>query len=105
MAERDFHLSRPALVDLGEIEKYLAERSPSAADRVVDALFATFRFIAQNPESGTRLESFRPGLKMSLGEKPADKLVVFYYIDSRGVFISRILHSARNWTEMIGNDE
>jgi len=101
MATYGYRLSRPAIADLEEISVFLSNRSTSAADRVIDAIRDTFRLIARDREIGTCLESMRPGLRMSLASKPADKFIVFYYLVADGVMISRVLHSARDWPEML----
>jgi plasmid stabilization system protein ParE len=85
----------------GYISDYLADRSPSAADRVIDALTDTFRLIARDREIGSSLENLRPGLRMFMGSKPADNYIVFYYLVPDGVMISRVLHTARDWSAVL----
>jgi plasmid stabilization system protein ParE len=105
MVAREFHLSPSALADLREIEDYLAERSADTADRVVDALFDTFRTLARNPDLGTHVTGGRRGLKVKLAAKPAHKYLILFYTESKGVMISHVLHSARNWTDSIERRE
>src|SRR3972149_6373834 len=101
MATYGYRISRPAIADLEEISDYLSLRSVSAAERVIDSLHDTFRVIARDREIGTSLENLRPGLRMSLGSKPADNFMVFYYLVSDGVMFSRVLHSARAWSALL----
>jgi plasmid stabilization system protein ParE len=105
MATNGYRISRAATADLESISDYLAERSPVVADRVIDALNDTFRLIAHDREIGTSLTNLRPGLRMSIGAKPADKYIVFYYVVSDGVMISRVLHSARDWSPLLIAEE
>jgi plasmid stabilization system protein ParE len=105
MATCGYRISRPAIADLESISDYLAERSLAAADRVIDALNDTFRSIARDREIGTSLENLRPGLRMSIGSKPADKFIVFYYLVSDGVMVSRVLHSSRDWSPLLIAEE
>jgi toxin ParE1/3/4 len=105
MVTKGYRVSRAAFADLDSISDYLAEGSLAAADRVIDALSDTFRSIAHDREIGTSLTNLRPGLRMSMGAKPADKYVVFYYVESDGVMISRVLHSARDWSPLLIEDD
>jgi plasmid stabilization system protein ParE len=38
---------------------------------------------------------------MSLGSKPAENFIVFYYLVPDGVMISRVIHAARDWPAIL----
>jgi len=105
MAGRGYRLTDRAILDLQEIVEYLSERSHSASDHVLDALYDTFGTIAQSDGMGTSLERHRPGLRMSIGIRPAHKYAIFHREASERILITRVLHGARNWTALLEQDE
>ncbi|MGD9636925.1 MAG: type II toxin-antitoxin system RelE/ParE family toxin [Pirellulales bacterium] len=105
MAGRDYRLANRAILDLQEIAEYLAERSETAAERVFSGLHETFSEIARSEGIGTSLDRYRPGLRMSIGNRPAQKYVIFHRATGDRVMITRVLHAARNWIAVLAEDE
>jgi plasmid stabilization system protein ParE len=101
MAASKYRLSRHAVADLEGIASYLQQRSPTAARRVIGALQDTFELLARNRQMGTSLDEIRPGLRLSISRRPADKCVVLHYSVADGILISDVIHSARDWVGML----
>jgi toxin ParE1/3/4 len=84
----------PARQDLIELWKYIAEDSPSNADRVLDRIEHGLERLADNPEMGRR----RPGLRDDLRSFSVGNHVIFYRPLSKqeGVEVVRVLHGAQD---------
>jgi toxin ParE1/3/4 len=105
MAARRYYLSRRARDDLESISSYLAERSPTAARRVLTELRNTFQFLATNPESGTRRDDLHPNVRIYTPSRPARNYVVFFYPHPEGVEISDVIHAAQDWEELFARGD
>ncbi len=86
-------LSRPALRDLGEIARYIAGDSPTAAERVGLELLGLAESLTILPRRGGQLKA-RPGVRRLVHEP----YLVTYRIDEtqRIVFILRFWHAKRD---------
>lgn len=90
--------TRLANEDLISIWSYIAhEKSPDAADHVLQELDATARFLADNPETGQLVEQYRGGLRMF----SKWKYLIFYQRSADGIEVYRVLHGARAWQDLI----
>ena len=78
-----YRLTRRADADLDEITSYLSEHSPSAVNRVLNALNRTFEFLADHPDAGSLRDDLRPNLRSFTAMKPAHRYVV-YFLKHRG---------------------
>ncbi|AHF91299.1 plasmid stabilization protein [Opitutaceae bacterium TAV5] len=87
-----YHLTPVALADATSIQDYIAQDSPGAAVRWLDALEQLLSRLAENPQMGRPREELRPRLRSI----PLGRYVVFYRESKRGVEIIRVLHSARD---------
>lgn len=96
-----YRLADRAIADLEEIADYLSERSASATVRVLESLHETFRIVAQDPAIGESLDHYRPGVRKSMGIRPAHNYVVIYSVLDDRVSITRVLHSARDWVALV----
>jgi toxin ParE1/3/4 len=105
MAAPQYRLARQVITDLEGISYYLGQRSPTAADRVIDELFRVFDSLAVEPETGISLDDLRQNLRVCIPLKPAANYLVFYYVVPDGVMISAIIHSARDWIGMFARGE
>ena len=90
-------LSRPALRDLGEIARYIAQDNPDAAERVGLELVDLAESLAVMPRRGGVLRA-RPGVRRLV----SDPYLVTYRIDEtqRVVYVLRFWHAKRdpeNW--------
>lgn len=87
-----YRLSSQAEFDLAEIWIQLARHSPSAADRLVADLHATFRLLAYTPGIGQR----RPHLGAAIRQFMCGQYCVYYQAEDYGVYIVRVIHGARD---------
>ena len=85
-------LSPEAEQDLIDIWSYIAENSPTNADKYIDKLYSKSSLLADNPDIGT------PYTKLidELYRFPVDHYLLFYRKYSDGIEIIRILHSSRD---------
>jgi toxin ParE1/3/4 len=86
--------------DLQEIIDFIAEERPGVANKMLDKFSQSFSQLAINPESGRRARDKRLYL---LGYRylVVSTYLVFYRIQLKRVFVYRILHGARNYTEIL----
>jgi toxin ParE1/3/4 len=86
-------LSRPALRDLGEIARYIAQDNPTAAERVGSELVSLAESLAVMPRRGGQLRA-RPGVRRLVSEP----YLVTYRIDEtqRVVYVHRFWHARRD---------
>ncbi len=78
--------------DLIDIWVHIARENPTAADRVYDRLEARVKHLQQFPKIGTTRPDIAPDAR-ALVEHPN---LILYRLDTQGVQIVRVLHSARN---------
>jgi toxin ParE1/3/4 len=73
--------------------EYIAERNPTAAIRVGDAVQRTITRLADFPESA------RPGRILGTREAyvPGTPLIVIYRLELEAIVILRVLHSRQKW--------
>ncbi|REJ72660.1 MAG: type II toxin-antitoxin system RelE/ParE family toxin [Planctomycetota bacterium] len=102
---RTFRLTKQARRHNNEIGEYIARQDPSAADRVLEALFETFKAIAANPRIGKSCDHLREGLRVFPARRPAQNYIVFYYEGADCIEITAVLHGARDWQTMLGRGE
>ena len=81
-----------AEADLIEIWRYLAERSPSAADRLLDRVEEVSFMLAEYPHAGRA----RPELLENLRSFPVESLIVFYTPQGDRIDIVRVLSARRD---------
>lgn len=82
--------------ELEAIWSYIAQDRPQAATDVVDAVFTTFRNLAENPRIGTcKFKTARLREVRSI-PVPGYPYLVFYRVVADGVQIHHVHHGARN---------
>jgi toxin ParE1/3/4 len=86
-----FRLSPRAVRDLEEIDAYIAEFDPRAAERAIDRLLAVARTIGATPGLGVARDDIAPGLRLF----PAGANLLLYRSSVEGIEIVRIVHAAR----------
>jgi toxin ParE1/3/4 len=84
-----------AKLDLAEIHDYIAQENPQAARRVIFLIRQTAQNLLQNPQIG------RPGRvagthEINVGRFP---FMLAYRIETEGIQILSIVHTARLWPE------
>jgi toxin ParE1/3/4 len=84
--------------DLPEIYGYIARDNPAAAERVLDAVEATFNLLAQEPEAGVAYPTRNPklrGLRM-LPVIGFRNYLVFHRFAGGSVRVLYVAHGARH---------
>jgi toxin ParE1/3/4 len=86
-----YRLSTLAEQDLEEIWSFVAEASPTTADRLMDAITERFGLLAEQPRVGR----LRPEFGASVRSFTVENHVIYYRHDGE-VLIARILHGRRD---------
>ena len=83
----------PALRDLEEIGEYIARDSPTAADRIVNAIVDHLELLTTHPHIG------RPGRVAETREHviSSTPYIVPYRVRGEDLQILAVLHGARRW--------
>jgi toxin ParE1/3/4 len=87
-------------VDLQEIHDFIARDNANAADKFIDRLESRCRFLVGSPKIGRRRDEISAGLR-SITE---GNYLILYRAVTRGVFIARVLHSARDVYTLLAAD-
>jgi toxin ParE1/3/4 len=90
-------LSSRAELDLADLWSFIAERDLVAADRMTAKFSATFRRLQRFPKLGEAIEH----LGVDFRRFPVEKYVVFYRHVHGEIRIVRVLHSARQWEDLL----
>jgi toxin ParE1/3/4 len=77
--------------DLIEIWAYIAADSPSAADRVLDAIEARWKHLMQHPYLGIAGDDIVTGIRHQV----SGRYLTLYRITGEGIEIVRVLHGRR----------
>jgi plasmid stabilization system protein ParE len=85
-------ISAEARADLADIWDHLAERSPRAADTLLDAFAARIETLRSHPKRGHP----RPDLRRGLRCTGVRGYLIFYLTRPHAVGIARILHHSRD---------
>jgi toxin ParE1/3/4 len=92
-----YELSPQAEHDLEGIGDYIAEDSPSNAERFIERLTQRFVSLGRNPRIGRA----RPELRPDLRSFPYGAYLILYRPIDEGVEIVRVLHAARNLDDLV----
>ena len=84
-----------AKTDIMEIWRYVAERSPAAADRLLDRIEEVCFMLSEYPFAGRA----RPELAENLRSFPVESLVVFYPPQQDRIDIIRVLSARRDFED------
>lgn len=88
-----------ARLDIKDIAAFIAEESPSAADRFVRSLFQTAERLADFPESGRIVPEFGdPNIREAI-RRPC-RIVYRIRRRKRTIEVARVWHAARGTPEM-----
>lgn len=88
-----YKITPPASNHLDEIADYtLIEWGPQQMSVYIDALFARFQWLADNPELGKRRLEFAPDLR----SYPEGSHVIFYRHHTSRIDIIGVLHQSRD---------
>jgi toxin ParE1/3/4 len=81
-----------AEADLIEIWTYIAQDSPTRADKLLDEIDEKSQTLAQSPFIGKARDELRPKIRSF----PIGSYVLFYQPIEEGIEIIRVLHGARD---------
>lgn len=92
--------------DLDELATYIQHHSADAAMRFLAAAEATFKRLAQMPELGQRQEigSSRLVELRAWQVQEFENVVIFYRPIANGIEVIRVLHAARDTTNLLEGD-
>jgi len=93
-------ITEQAQADLDEAWDYLAERSSSSADKLIDRFVAAARVHARFPESGKSREELKPGLRSFV----VHPFVAFYRPAEGTIEVLRFLHGKRDIRRLMEGD-
>ena len=86
-------LAPKARADLFDIDTYIAERNPLAAERLIERLIQAMKILSQMPEMGRQCDDL--GLP-SVRRFVVEKHHIFYVIDGKGIKVVRVIHGRRD---------
>lgn len=86
-----------AEADLEEIGDYIARDNPERAVTFIEEIEAHCNRIAENPTAFPKREDIAPGLLMAVHRR----YLIFYRIVEKTVRIERVIHGARNLTDIV----
>jgi len=78
--------------DLQGIWDYISEFSVPSADKTVDAIVDAYMSLLEHPFRGRSRDDLRPSLRNLV----VNKYLVFYRVENEVIFVSRIIHGARD---------
>lgn len=84
--------SQQARLDLIEIWSYIAEDSPNAADKLLDAIDETCTLLGENPKLGQA----RPDISAAMRYFPVKNYLILYQEQASSIEIVRVLHGSRD---------
>lgn len=86
-------LAPRARADLFDIDAYIAERNPLAAQRLIERLIQAMKTLARTPLIGRTCEDL--GLP-SVRRLVVEKHHIFYVLDGNALKIVRVIHGRRD---------
>lgn len=86
-----------AKTDLSEIFSYLNKRDKQAAKRVVNTIERSAKILATHPLTGRQTDF----VDIRLKPIPNYPYLLFYQATGNDLIILRVLHSARDWPEIL----
>jgi len=93
MGNRQIKLSETAFLDLENIESYIAEYSPTVAQKFIQLIFERIEQLYDYPESGKVVDEFR---NTKIRELILKKYRIIYEIISLDeIVILRVIHGSR----------
>jgi toxin ParE1/3/4 len=90
--------------ELWGIWHFIAQDNPSAATRVVDAAYASFKILAENPGRGRPRRFRNPRLRdvLSWHFSGFENYLIFYRAVADGIQVIHVYHRARDIDALFG---
>jgi plasmid stabilization system protein ParE len=88
-------LTPGALADIDRLDRFLRDRNPAAANRLLDTFTTAFVRLAENPlDSPLNLSSMLRARIVPFGRRG---YVCLYAVRGRTVIVVRLFHTRENW--------
>jgi toxin ParE1/3/4 len=101
MKRRRVIIDPDALDDLAELHRWISRQgAPQSATAYIRRIQAFARSLALAAERGTPLDELDPGLRVI----PFESVVLAVRVRSTDVVVVRVLHAARDWRPVLGDD-
>jgi plasmid stabilization system protein ParE len=99
-SSHEIRLLRAAEDDLTEIVLYVSADRPAAAIKLADRFGQKLSLLADNPHLGTIPKEDN---LIALGYRYliVENYLVFYVIEAQTIYVHRIVHGARDYTQLI----
>lgn len=97
--KRHYLLTEQAEQDITDIEAYIAEHNPVAAERLVHRIFKAFELLVEHPDSGHTRTDLTDRDVLFWPVKP--RFLVIYTRQDTSVLIIRVLPSDRDIANMV----
>ncbi|WP_075290305.1 type II toxin-antitoxin system RelE/ParE family toxin [Pararhizobium arenae] len=91
-ASGKFRLSRRAIRDLATIFRFISEKDPIAAQRLVNSLESKIAALARINFPGVSREQFAPGLRAF----PYKSHCIYFHVEENHLHVVRILHGRQD---------
>ena len=86
--------------DLQAIARWLAQRNPAAAERLLDSFQDCCRFLAAYPHAGFRREDFAPDPVRCWPVTKSENYLILYRVHADHIEIWRVVHGARDFEKL-----
>lgn len=94
---RRYRLAKQLLAEMEDIWLHIAQDSPPAADRQIEAFYERFLAIARHPRSGRPRPDLGPGLRSAL----VGSYVVIYRLKGNRIEIVHVIHGSRDLPNLL----
>jgi toxin ParE1/3/4 len=98
-----YRLARGVRQSLHAIAAWIKKDRPEAAERVLNAILETLKFLSRQPGAGARHPELDPELRVARAKRPAHNYVVVYRKTDDGIEVVAVVHGARDWPRTIRN--
>lgn len=99
-ASYEIRLLRVAEDDLTEVILYIAADRPAAAIEIADRIEKKVMLLADNPQLGS-VPSDDNLVHLGYRYLVVDNYLIFYVIEGQIIFIHRVVHGARDYTQLL----
>lgn len=97
--KRHYLLTEQAEQDITDIEAYIAEHNPAAAERLIHRIFKAFELLVEYPDSGHARTDLTDRSVLFWPVKP--RFLIIYTSQETSILIIRVLPSDRDIANMV----
>ena len=98
--KHEIRLLKIAEEDFNEIISFIAADDPNAAEKIALKIERNLELLSENPQLG-RIPRDEDIKKMGYRFLVVQNYIIFYTIETRIIFIHRIIHGARNYKALL----